>query len=173
MSRHSKPVIGISRCLLGENVRYDGGNTFQENLKEMIGDTFELFGVCPEVEMGLGIPRETIQLVKIEEQVHLMNSARNRDLTNLAQETFKKFNLGICDGFILQSRSPSCGFKTTKLYQRDSQGEENLISEESSGVFTNFLQESFTEIPLLDSSELQAKVDDFLLKVKNHHKKRP
>jgi uncharacterized protein YbbK (DUF523 family) len=168
----NKPKIGISRCLLGENVRYDGGHTFLENLNTFINeDDFEIYGICPEVEMGLGIPRETIQLVEIDGDVRLINSARTNDLTDLANETFKKFEISTCDGFILQSRSPSCGVMSSKLYQKRSDGEEVLVNENTSGLFAGFLKREYPEVPLLDSSKFAEDIESFLRQVRNYHQK--
>lgn len=173
IEKNSRPIIGISRCLLGENVRYDGGNTLVKNLIQLIGDEFLIFGVCPEVEMGLGVPREPIQLVKVQKEIRLVDLSRSADYTELAHKTFQRFQLTVCDGFILQSRSPSCGFKSTKLYEKISGEQEVLGKEMASGLFTMYLEKNFSEIPLLDSSNLQTELNSFLQEVKGHYKRRP
>lgn len=163
----------MSRCLLGDNVRYDGKNTHSAHLTKVINEDFEFYGLCPEVEMGLGIPRETIQLVEVDGKIELLPSSRKKSLTALAFETFKKFQLDHLDGFILQSRSPSCGVQSTKLYLQNKEGEESLVSEHQDGLFASYLKVNFPELPLLDSSKIEeSELEEFKRLVFESHKKR-
>lgn len=169
----NKPRIGVSSCLLGNNVRYDGNNTYLSILSEIDSAAFELIPFCPEMEMGLGVPRETIQLVQVAGQVQLMPSSRKTSLNHSARETFDRLELARLNGFILQSRSPSCGYGTTKLYSRNSAGEEKLLSQSSNGLFADYLIEHFQQLPLLDSSLVdQTSLQEFLKSVLSHYNKK-
>ena len=112
----SAPIrIGISACLLGEKVRYDGGHKRDNYLVETFGRYVEWVRVCPEVEMGLGTPRDTLRLVRIGNDVHMIMPKTGADHTEgmcayaarrvrvLAREDLR--------GYILKKDSPSCGLE--------------------------------------------------------------
>jgi uncharacterized protein YbbK (DUF523 family) len=109
----SKPRVGISSCLLGENVRYDGTNKASVFHAEDLSDVFEWVPVCPEVEIGLGVPREPIELVRDGDQIRLRGVTSRTDHTE-AMRTFaarrieRLATLGL-HGYVLKARSPSCG----------------------------------------------------------------
>ena len=86
ISLADEPIrIGISTCLLGEKVRFDGGHKHDRYLTETLSQYFEWVPVCPEVELGLGTPRETIRLVQIGEDVQLRTTKTDVDLTDRMQ----------------------------------------------------------------------------------------
>ena len=76
-----KPRLGISSCLLGNNVRYDSGHKKDDFLVETLGDFVEWVPVCPEVEVGMGIPREPIRLVGDPAAPRLVADRRGKDHT--------------------------------------------------------------------------------------------
>lgn len=107
----AKPRVGISSCLLGENVRYDGTN--KRVALWNLGEIFEWVPVCPEVEIGLGVPREPIELVRDGDEVRLLGVSSEADHTE-SMRTFadrrleRLAALGL-HGYIFKARSPSCG----------------------------------------------------------------
>ena len=115
-----RPKLGISTCLLGENVRYDGGHKLDRYLRDTVGPFVEWVPVCPEVECGLPIPREAVRLVGDPENPSLVTSRSGIDKTEQMQkwikvrlEQLKKENL--C-GFIFKTKSPSSGMRNIKVY---------------------------------------------------------
>lgn len=117
---HARPRIMISRCLGLDSCRYNGGTVsfdFVERLEELA----DLLDVCPEVELGLGVPRDPLRLVRPRdaEGLSLMQSETGRDLTDPMLELARKAveRSDPLDGFLLKSRSPSCGImKQVKVY---------------------------------------------------------
>ena len=111
--------IGISSCLLGQQVRYDGGHKHDRFLTNTLGRYFEWVPVCPEVELGLGIPRETIRLVQIDGGVGLVMQKSGRDLTeemrDYARERVRQLAREDLGGYVLKSDSPSCGMLRVNL----------------------------------------------------------
>lgn len=110
-----RPRVGISSCLLGEKVRYDGGDKRADGLLANLGPHVEWVPVCPEVELGLSIPREPIQLVPAADggPPRLVACGSGLDLTQrMAAYAGARIamlaTLGL-DGYVLKSRSPSCG----------------------------------------------------------------
>lgn len=108
-----KPRVGISRCLLGDQVRYDGGHKRHPALIERLGPHVEWVPVCPEVEIGMGTPREPVELVSGDRGVRMRGVTSGADWTDAMigyatarVETLKAMQLS---GYVLKSRSPSCG----------------------------------------------------------------
>ncbi|AFQ26324.1 DUF523 and DUF1722 domain-containing protein [Bacillus thuringiensis] len=112
-----KPKVVVSKCLEFDTCRYNGDMIFDvtiQNLKPFV--TF--IPVCPEVEIGLGIPRETIRIVEENGVQKLVQPSTRKDLTEQMQHFSNSFlsTLPDVDGFILKSRSPSCGIKDVNIY---------------------------------------------------------
>lgn len=112
--------VGISACLLGQNVRYDGGHKHDRFLTDTLGRWFEWVAVCPEVEMGLSVPRATLRLVGATDDPRLLVQKTGEDLT-ARMRAFSKARLdaieglGLC-GYVLKSDSPSCGMERVRVY---------------------------------------------------------
>ena len=109
----SLPRVGISSCLLGEPVRYDGGHRRQPALLDEFAGQVEWIASCPEAELGLGVPRETIQIELDVGSLRLMTSTTRRDLTGSMRswarnraEDLAAMNIS---GYVFKARSPSCG----------------------------------------------------------------
>ena len=118
--RHFTPRIMVSRCLGLDSCRFNGG-TISFPFIEVLGRWAEILDICPEMELGLGVPREPLRLVREagEEELRLMQNATELDLTEgmlrLAEESVER-SMPL-DGFLLKSRSPSCGvMKQVKVY---------------------------------------------------------
>ena len=117
-----KPVVVVSKCLGFEACRYNG--QFEKcDLVEKLKDFVDFITVCPEVELGLGTHRESIRLVKESEAtpLRLIQQVTGRELSNEMTEFAEEFLFGLpkVDGFILKSKSPSCGMKEVKIYKKD------------------------------------------------------
>jgi len=115
--------LGVSACLLGARVRYDGGHKRAGALLRALGADVEWVPVCPEVELGLGVPRPPIVLVGSPSSLRLVEPESGRDLTGpmrrLARARVRQLaQLGL-DGFVLKSRSPSCGTRGVPVSARD------------------------------------------------------
>ena len=111
-----RPVVVISKCLGSEYCRYDGQMISCETA-EKLRPFAEFIPICPECEIGLGVPRDPIRLVN-GRALRLVQPATGLDITEKMQGFVTDFldKLQIVDGFILKSKSPSCGLRTTKLF---------------------------------------------------------
>ena len=113
--------VGISACLLGQEVRFDGGHKRDRYITDTLGKFFEWVPVCPEVEMGLGIPRETLRLVGESEEPRLVFFKTGGDITD-GMKAWAKARLDALAkldllGYILKSDSPSCGMERVRIYR--------------------------------------------------------
>lgn len=151
MNQYVKPKLVLSRCFF-EYVRYDGGtilDPFVEKLKNYV----DFITVCPEVDIGLGVPRQRVIIIKDGENKRLVQYQSGIDLTERMEEFSKDFlsKLGDVDGFLLKSKSPSCGVGTTKLYVNDQ------VVGKTYGFFAKAVKESMPHIPLEDEGRLRDK----------------
>ena len=117
MSEFPKPVVVVSKCITFEPVRWSGqkiANDFVEKLKPYV----DFIPVCPEVEIGLGVPRDPIRIVLLNGEKRLLQPATGLDFTEKMKSFSESFldSLNGVDGFILKSGSPSSGFKNVKVY---------------------------------------------------------
>ncbi len=112
-----RPRVVVSACLLGERVRYDGRSA-EDPLILKLTEEFERIPVCPELSVGLGVPREKIIVYREEKEIRVSQPATGLELTQRLKEFAGEFleSVGEVDGFILKSRSPSCGVSRTKTY---------------------------------------------------------
>jgi len=145
--------IGISSCLLGENVRYDGGHKLDRYLRDIFGRFVEWVPVCPEVECGLPVPREAMRLVGKTNAPRLMTRGTGIDHTPRMQKWSQKklsllANEQLC-GFIFKSRSPSSGMQGVKVYLETGQPSNKGI-----GLFARAFMDIFPEIPVEDDGRL-------------------
>jgi uncharacterized protein YbgA (DUF1722 family)/uncharacterized protein YbbK (DUF523 family) len=115
-----KPRIGISACLLGQEVRFDGGHKRDQFLTEILGPQVEWVSVCPEVEMGLGTPRETLRLIRIGGITRMVTTRTAVDYTDgmtaWARRRLDALVKEDLSGYVLKSNSPSCGMERVKVY---------------------------------------------------------
>ncbi len=113
--------VGISACLLGRNVRYDGGNSLDRLLRDTFGRYLKWVPVCPEVECGLPVPREPVIVRVRDEKPCLIARYSGVDYTERFKvwitEKLKELQGLNLSGFVLKSRSPSCGLNDTKIYR--------------------------------------------------------
>ena len=152
-----KPLVGISSCLLGENVRYDGGHKLDHYLHDILGRYVEFVPVCPEVECGMGIPREAMRLVSVGGSIRLMTRKTQIDMTDAMKawidERLKALTgLPLC-GFIFKARSPSSGLRNIKVYT------DKGVRNDGVGMFARDVLEHFPHLPVEDEGRLH---DDWL-----------
>lgn len=114
----NKPVVVVSECLGFCNCRYDG-QTISDKFVKSLEEYVDYIKVCPEVEIGLGVPRSAVRLIEHEGEVELFQPGEDRFLTKEMDSFSEGFlsSVGKVDGFILKGRSPSCGIKDVKIYQ--------------------------------------------------------
>jgi uncharacterized protein YbgA (DUF1722 family)/uncharacterized protein YbbK (DUF523 family) len=167
-----RPKILVSSCILGNNVRYDGGNKLDHWVSTKLSQYTQLVSVCPEVEMGLGTPREAINLHKLSDgNIKIFGSKSKIDHTENAITTADNIIMRERDmlcGAILQKKSPSCGVERVKLYNDNNQ---LLITDKKSilhrGIFAKKLIFSNELLPVIDSGRLfdQNERENFLRRV--------
>lgn len=148
-----KIKIGISSCLLGNNVRYDGGHRHDRYITGTLGRYCEWIPVCPEVEYGLGIPREAMHLISTPEGTRIITTHTGTDHTEGMLKWVKdKLRLleikGLC-GFIFKSKSPSSGIGGVKIYSPD-----GMPSRKGAGIFGGAFLSHFPLIPVIDDGRL-------------------
>ncbi|ANB61439.1 YbgA family protein [Anoxybacteroides amylolyticum] len=123
MPRFATPVVVVSECLGFAPCRYNGDQLEDETVRKLV-PFVRFIPVCPEMQIGLGTPRETIRLVMTESGVRLVQPSTGIDWTEVMNGFSAAFlhKLRDVDGFILKSRSPSCGMKDVKIYRNEQKG---------------------------------------------------
>ncbi|MGJ8663525.1 MAG: DUF1722 domain-containing protein [Marinicella sp.] len=114
-----KIKVGISACLLGQPVRFNGSHKNSSFCSEVLSEWFEFVAICPEVEIGLGIPREPIRLVNEKGQIRVKNvTDQSKDYTDQLHEFADKKAAELTElcGYIFMQKSPSCGVFRVKVY---------------------------------------------------------
>lgn len=143
MTKTAPLRIGISRCLLGENVRHDGGHKRDDVLLEALGPHVEWVPVCPEVEVGMGTPREAIRLVGDPRAPRLITINTGIDHTDamvcFARQRVRELEVLDLSGYVFKARSPSCGI-----------GEGPL----ETGLFAQAFMAHFPLMPIEDEDRL-------------------
>jgi uncharacterized protein YbbK (DUF523 family) len=143
--------IGVSSCLLGEKVRYDGGHKLDRIVTDILGGSCTLVPVCPEVGCGLPVPREPMRLEGDPAEPRLVTIASRVDLTERMRSWCRKAageleQEGIA-GFILKCRSPSCGLQVA-VYREDTPVGSGR------GIFAAAVTEYFPHLPVEDEERL-------------------
>jgi len=148
-----KIKTGISSCLLGNKVRYDGGHKWDRYVTETLGQYLEWVPVCPEVECGLPVPREAMRLVGNPDSPRLVTIGSGIDHTERmmkwAENKLKDLEKKNLCGFIFKSRSPSSGIGGVKIYTPS-----GMPSHRGAGVFGNAFLQHFPLIPAIDDGRL-------------------
>src|SRR5512136_2294704 len=145
--------LGISTCLLGKNVRYDGGPRLDRFLTDTFGQYVDYVPVCPEVECGLSVPREPMHLEGDPESPRLVTSRTKQDMTermvNWANKRVVELEKeGLC-GFIFKSDSPSSGMERVRVYN-----EKGMPVKKGIGMFARIFMEHFPLLPVEDEGRL-------------------
>jgi len=146
--------VGVSSCLLGNEVRFDGGHKRDRFLTDHLGPFVEWVPVCPEVEAGMGVPRPTLRLLRGEEGVRLVETVSGQDHTR-RMERFSARRvralraLDLC-GYVLKRDSPSCGSTRVKVYT-----EKGAPRRDGRGVYAARLIEAQPNLPAEDERRLE------------------
>ena len=166
MDNETKPKVGVSQCLLGDAVRYDGASKPNDTIINELSKLFELVPICPEVEAGLGVPRPAVQLTEDPSSPNVTGrDDPSLDIT-LQMHDYCKQKMGQLEGlsgFIFKSRSPSCGLNSTPVYIGN-----QPISLTSRGVFARAVTNNFPDLPVIEDEEFIPReyLDAFIEKVK-------
>ncbi len=146
--------LGISACLLGENVRYDAGHKLDRYLRDTLGKYVQWVPVCPEVETGLGIPRESMRLEQADQGVRLVTRRTKTDHTNRmktwARQRLDQLESEELCGYVFKSKSPSSGMARVKIYRPE--GGPAVAT--GSGIFAGMFMERFPLLPVEDEGRL-------------------
>lgn len=145
--------IGISACLLGQNVRYDGGHQHDRYITDTLGQWFDWVPVCPEVEYGLPIPREAMRLVGDPESPRLVTIRTRIDHTDgmaaWAGARLEKLAGEELGGFLFKSKSPSSGMAAVKVYN-----DSGMAVKKGVGIFAGTFMKRFPLLPIEEDGRL-------------------
>ena len=161
-----KPVVGVSACLLGQKVRYDGDHRHSAILVHQLGPLLRFRDTCPEVAIGLPVPRPPIQVVQVDDDLRVKGVGNpQQDVTEALENVAANLSEPL-SGFVLKARSPSCGHLSTPVHNAG--GQQIGMA---SGAFARQLHELFPRIPLANDSDLEkpAFLQSFLLQVYCYH----
>lgn len=145
--------IGVSSCLLGRKVRYDGGHKHDRYITETLGNYFEFVPVCPEVECGLPIPREAMRLIGDPASPRLVTNRTGVDYTDQMNEWARRRVNQLAEedlcGFIFKSKSPSSGMERVKVYDAN-----NMPHTIGTGLFARAFKDRFPFLPVEEEGRL-------------------
>jgi len=148
-----KIKLGISSCLLGENVRYDGGHKLDRFLTDTLGQYIEYVPVCPEMECGLGVPREPMHLEGDPNSPRLVTIRTKQDMTDRmvrwTRKRIKELEKENLCGFIFKSNSPSCGMERVSVYNK-----KGMLVKKGVGIFARIFMNHFPLLPVEDEGRL-------------------
>jgi uncharacterized protein YbgA (DUF1722 family)/uncharacterized protein YbbK (DUF523 family) len=142
-----KPRVVVSRCIEFDYCRWNGMIIKNEFIK-LLKNYVEFLPICPEFEIGLGIPRDPVRIVKKDGELRMTQSKTEKDLTNNMHHFIDEFfdSLKNIDGFLLKSQSPSCGIFQTKHYQSMEKG--SPVLSRGSGIFGTRVMEEYTKLAI-------------------------
>ena len=147
--------LGISSCLLGNAVRYDGGHKLDTFLVRTLGPYVEYVPVCPEVECGMSVPREALHLVGDPAEPRLLTVKTGKDYTDQmatwARQRVRELEKENLCGFIFKSRSPSSGMERVKVYGPEG----GMPAHAGVGIFARIFMKHFPLLPVEEEGRLQ------------------
>jgi uncharacterized protein YbgA (DUF1722 family)/uncharacterized protein YbbK (DUF523 family) len=145
--------IGVSSCLLGNQVRFDGGHKRNEFVTDVFGQFVEFVPVCPEVEIGMGTPRESIALRRQDGELRLLGNRSGADFTakmkSYADKRTRALGAEDLSGYILKKDSPSCGMERVRVY-----AENGMPSRDGVGMFAAALLRRYPNLPVEEEGRL-------------------
>ena len=162
-------TLGISSCLLGNKVRYDGGHQHDRFLTDTLGRYVRYVPVCPEVECGLPIPRETLRLVGSSDDPRLVTSRSGEDVSERmktwATGRLRELEKEGLDGFVFKRMSPSSGMERVKVYS-----ESGMPSNRGVGIFARAFMAHFPHLPVEEDGRLHDPVlrENFIQRIFVH-----
>lgn len=162
-----KPRLGVSACLLGRSVRYDGGHKRNDFCVEVLGAFVEWVPVCPEVEVGMGTPRPSVRLVGPSEAPRMVAERTGEDWTDrmeaLVRARVEALIAEDLSGFVTKKDSPSCGLERVRVYPAKREGKAGVSKQvggggpprrDGMGLFTRRLTERFPLLPVEEEGRL-------------------
>lgn len=168
---HTLPKVGVSACLLGHPVRYDGGHKRHAFIAGPLSAHLEFVALCPETAIGLGVPRPTIRLLGNPERPRLVGTDDSGLDVTLKMEAYGRRQAGeltdLC-GFILKENSPSCGVRRVKVFRANN----GHMERKGSGVFARILRQRLPLLPMEDEGRLNDAVlrENFINRVYVMHR---
>lgn len=163
--------VGVSACLLGDAVRYDGGHKRDSYVTDTLGRHFRFVPVCPELEIGLGVPRETLRLVRTGQELRMVAPASGRDHTARMRDYARRRarqlrELGL-SGYVLKKGSPSCGMARVKTYS-----EAGMPAPSGRGLFAEGLMALMPLLPVEEEGRLNDPKlrENFVVRVFAYHR---
>jgi uncharacterized protein YbgA (DUF1722 family)/uncharacterized protein YbbK (DUF523 family) len=163
--------VGVSSCLLGRKVRFDGGHKRDRYLTDVIGDWVEWVSVCPEVEIGLGTPRPTIRLEGTAENARLVEPKSEADLTEkmrlYSERRVGELQEDDLDGYVLKRASPSCGMERVRVWNSSGMPDRRGV-----GIFADVLLKRWPNLPVEEEGRLNDPVlrENFVERVFCRHR---
>jgi len=151
--RYSRPLLGVSACLMGKQVRFDGGHKKNNFILDSLSNEMDFESFCPEVEAGFGIPRSTMQLRQKGKEIRLVfSNDPGKDVTDqlvdYSEERIK--HLAHLDGFIFKKDSPSCGaFRVPVVINK-----EGFRKKEGVGLFSKIIMDRYPLLPVEEEGRL-------------------
>ncbi|MBF0381882.1 MAG: DUF523 domain-containing protein [Magnetococcales bacterium] len=161
-------VVGISACLLGEKVRYDGGDKKNPVLLAQKERQISYIPICPEAQCGMGVPREPMQLEGDPQKPRLVTVNSRIDktaiLSNWSKAQITVLQKNKIDGFIFKNRSPSCGLEVTVH-----NSSKTATKPQGMGLFAQQVKNSFVDLPMAQDDDLQNQenIQKFIMEMKH------
>ena len=145
--------VGISACLLGQEVRFDGGHKRDSFLTDVLGRFVELVPVCPEVDAGFGAPREAMHLSRVRGAIRLVTVKTEQDVTPAMERAIRRRLPALesekLSGYVLKKNSPSCGLEGVKIYEG-----EGAPAAMGRGLFADALTQRLPQLPVEEEGRL-------------------
>lgn len=168
-ANNRKIIVGISSCLLGNQVRHDGGHKNNDYCTDTLSTVFEFMPICPELEAGMGVPRPAIQLIQTDTGIRAIAPKTGQDFTDGLRSVLDSHQNDISQmsGYIFIHKSPSCGVFRSRIYNSDSE----IVKQNGRGVYAHDLISRFPLLPVEEADRLNdARLrENFLLRVYAYH----
>ncbi len=167
----TKPRIGISACLLGQKVRYDGGHKRDRFLTDTFGRHVDWIPVCPELEVGMGAPREPVRLVGDVSDSRMIAERSGKDWTSamhrFASERVRELKVLELSGYIFKKDSPSCGMERVRIYNRD-----GIPNRAGRGLFASAVMRMMPLLPFEEEGRLNDPIlrENFIERIFAYHR---
>jgi len=164
-------LVGISSCLLGEPVRYDGAHKKDTNIERYLADIFSFVPICPEVAIGMGVPRNPIQLVRNYDEIRVRGV--NNPAVDVTSELID-YGTQITNqqqtlyGYIFKARSPSCGVTHVPTFTSDG----TPLEADGTGAYAQEIIAQLPRLPVTDEDHLKDEKhrDNFIAEVFTYHR---
>ncbi len=160
------PLVGVSACVLGEKVRFDSGHKRSNFVSNELGKHFRMKAICPEVAIGLPVPRPTIRLISDEQRIKLVETKDDSKdytdaMTRYAKSTADALSQQSLCGYIVCAKSPTCGMERVKVYKK------NNAEKDGVGLYTEQLMNRMPWLPIEEDGRLNDPVlkENFITRV--------